>query len=78
MWISAETLLVGLGVDDGAEFCDVGLPVARELGAGIVAYSPPGRGMLTGSPAATTGLSFFGYRRILPRWCKRRVPAGVR
>lgn len=29
--------------------------------------------MLTGSPAATTGLSFFGYRRILPRWRKENL-----
>lgn len=44
------------------------LPVARELGIAIVAYSPLGRGMLTGSEAATTSLPLLDYRRILPRW----------
>lgn len=51
------------------------LPVARELGVGIVTYSPLGRGMLTGSPAATTNLSSSttaascraGARRTSPR-----------
>lgn len=48
-------------------------PVARELGAGIVAYSPLGRGMLTGAPSATTGLALLDYRRLLPRWRKRNL-----
>lgn len=44
------------------------IPVARELGIGIVAYSPLGRGMLTGDPAATTQVSRLDARRLLPRW----------
>lgn len=44
------------------------LPVARELGVTIVPYSPLGRGMLTGNPAAITDLPLFDYRRFLPRW----------
>ncbi len=49
------------------------VPVAHELGIGIVAYSPLGRGMLTGSPAATTQLSVVDYRRLLPRWNRRNL-----
>lgn len=44
------------------------IPTARELGIGVVAYSPLGRGMLTGSPSATTNLPLLDYRRALPRW----------
>jgi aryl-alcohol dehydrogenase-like predicted oxidoreductase len=44
------------------------LPVARELGVTVVPYSPLGRGMLTGDPAATRKLSVIDYRRMLPRW----------
>lgn len=46
------------------------LPVARELGVSVVPYSPLGRGMLTGSPTATTDLPLLDYRRVLPRWRK--------
>ncbi len=49
------------------------VPLARALGAGVVAYSPLGRGMLTGSPAATTQLSVVDYRRLLPRWNRRNL-----
>jgi aryl-alcohol dehydrogenase-like predicted oxidoreductase len=44
------------------------VPAARALGVGIVAYSPLGRGMLSGAASATTRLSLFDYRRMLPRW----------
>ncbi|WP_425308968.1 aldo/keto reductase [Ammonicoccus fulvus] len=47
------------------------LPVARELGVTLVPYSPLGRGMLTGTPASTTDLALFDYRRFLPRWRKQ-------
>ncbi|MDO5079700.1 aldo/keto reductase [Buchananella hordeovulneris] len=53
------------------------LPVARELGVGVVAYAPLGRGMLTGSPAATTGLPLLDYRRALPRWRKKNLAANL-
>lgn len=49
------------------------VPLAHELGVGVVAYSPLGRGMLTGSPAATTQLSVVDYRRLLPRWNRRNL-----
>lgn len=44
------------------------LPVARELGVAVVPYAPLGRGMLTGSPEATTKLPLLDFRRTLPRW----------
>lgn len=54
------------------------LGVARELGIGVVAYSPLGRGMLTGSASATTQLGLFDYRRFLPRWRKANLAANLR
>jgi aryl-alcohol dehydrogenase-like predicted oxidoreductase len=43
------------------------VPAARELGIAVVPYSPLGRGMLTGSAAATTGVG-DDFRSTLPRW----------
>ena len=54
------------------------VPAARALGIGIVAYSPLGRGMLSGSTAATTRLSLFDYRRMLPRWQSDNLAANLR
>lgn len=51
---------------------------AHELGIGIVAYSPLGRGMLTGSAAATTELSGMDFRRLLPRWRKANLAENLR
>ena len=44
------------------------LPVCRELGIGFVAYSPLGRGFLTGSFSAPTELSDKDTRRNHPRF----------
>ncbi len=54
------------------------VPAARDLGIGIVAYSPLGRGMLTGSAGATTRLPLIDYRRFLPRWRKANLEANLR
>ena len=43
-------------------------PVARELGIGIVPYSPLGRGFLTGRFAAASELPAGDYRRTSPRF----------
>ena len=43
-------------------------PVARELGIGIVPYSPLGRGFLTGRFATVTDLAKDDYRRTSPRF----------
>jgi aryl-alcohol dehydrogenase-like predicted oxidoreductase len=42
------------------------LPVCRELGIGVVPYSPVGRGLLTGK--APTELAEDDFRRVLPQF----------
>ena len=44
------------------------VPACREAGIGLVPYSPLGRGMLTGSAAATTDLPDNDFRSTQPRW----------
>ncbi len=44
------------------------LPVARELGIGFVAYSPLGRGFLTGQLRSTEQLDASDFRRANPRF----------
>ena len=51
------------------------LPTCRELGIGIVPYSPLGRGMLTG--AAPTNLAADDFRRTLPRFNDENLGANL-
>ena len=44
------------------------LPVARELGVGLVAYSPLGRGFLSGAIRAVEDLAPDDFRRHSPRF----------
>jgi aryl-alcohol dehydrogenase-like predicted oxidoreductase len=44
------------------------LPVCRELGIGLVAYSPLGRGFLTGSLTSKSSLEEKDFRRLSPRF----------
>ncbi|MEU6431809.1 aldo/keto reductase [Microbispora sp. NPDC046973] len=44
------------------------LPTLRELGIGLVAYSPLGRGLLTGAFTSTGDLSGDDFRHHNPRW----------
>jgi aryl-alcohol dehydrogenase-like predicted oxidoreductase len=44
------------------------LDTCRELGIGIVPYSPLGRGFLTGAVGAAETLGERDYRRLDPRW----------
>lgn len=44
------------------------LAVLRELGIGFVAYSPLGRGFLTGAIRSTAGLPDTDYRKTNPRF----------
>lgn len=44
------------------------LPVCRELGVGLVAYSPLGRGFLTGAIQNTNDLAANDWRRTNPRF----------
>ena len=53
------------------------VPAARELGIGIVPYSPLGRGLLTGSVAAARDLADDDFRRTLPRWQAENLDANL-
>lgn len=47
---------------------DAVVPACRELGIGVVAYSPLGRGLLTGAFDDPEALAPDDFRRTLPRW----------
>nr|WP_228430740.1 aldo/keto reductase [Baekduia soli] len=47
---------------------DAVLPVLKELGIGLVAYSPLGRGFLTGAITSVDDLATDDYRRVSPRF----------
>ncbi|GAA0953347.1 aldo/keto reductase [Kribbella koreensis] len=53
------------------------LPVCRELGIGIVAYSPLGRGMLTGKIAGQQDLADNDFRKTLPRFDAENLDANL-
>ncbi len=44
------------------------VPAARELGVGLVPYSPLGRGLLAGALTSTESLAPDDFRRQNPRW----------
>ncbi|MFC4049876.1 aldo/keto reductase [Actinomadura syzygii] len=44
------------------------LPVLRELGIGLVSYSPLGRGLLTGAYQGTAAFASDDFRQNNPRW----------
>jgi aryl-alcohol dehydrogenase-like predicted oxidoreductase len=54
------------------------VPAARELGVGIVAYSPLGRGFLTGRYASTDDLADDDYRRFTPRFQDANLKSNLR
>ena len=53
------------------------LPTCRELGIGIVPYSPLGRGMLTGAGPRVSELAADDYRRTLPRFSAENEEANL-
>jgi aryl-alcohol dehydrogenase-like predicted oxidoreductase len=53
------------------------LPTCRELGIGIVPYSPLGRGMLTGAVPRTSELAADDFRRTLPRFAAGNEEANL-
>ncbi len=53
------------------------LPTCRELGIGYVAYSPLGRGMLTGTIAGSESLAEADRRRDHPRFQDGNIDANV-
>jgi aryl-alcohol dehydrogenase-like predicted oxidoreductase len=54
------------------------VPTARELGVGIVAYSPVGRGFLTGRYASVDDLADNDFRRYQPRFQAANLEANLR
>jgi len=54
------------------------LPTARELGVGIVAYSPVGRGFLTGRYGSVDDLADTDFRRYQPRFQGDNLKANLR
>ncbi len=60
--LQSEWSLWSRDVEDGP------VPVARELGVGIVAYSPLGRGFLTGAITSPDDFEPDDYRRASPRF----------
>ena len=53
------------------------LPVLRELGIGLVPYSPLGRGFLTGALTSDAGLAADDFRRGLPRFQGEAMTANL-
>ena len=53
------------------------LPTLRELGLGFVAYSPLGRGMLTGAIRSIDQLDAADFRRSNPRFTKDNFEANL-
>ncbi len=53
------------------------LPVMRGLGVGLVAYSPLGRGFLTGTITSAGGLADDDFRRANPRFADEALAANM-
>ena len=54
------------------------IPAARELGIGIVPYSPVGRGLLTGAITSVEGLASDDFRRDNPRFADGNLEANLK
>jgi aryl-alcohol dehydrogenase-like predicted oxidoreductase len=54
------------------------LPLVRELGIGFVAYSPLGRGFLTGQIRSTDQLDASDFRSSNPRFAKENLEQNLR
>jgi aryl-alcohol dehydrogenase-like predicted oxidoreductase len=53
------------------------VPTCRELGIGIVSYSPLGRGLVTGEVSNANQLDQHDYRRSLPRFQPDALPQNL-
>ncbi len=56
---------------------DAVVPTCRELGIGLVPYSPLGRGLLTGATTSIDDLADDDFRRTLPRFDAANLPANL-
>jgi aryl-alcohol dehydrogenase-like predicted oxidoreductase len=54
------------------------LPLVRELGIGFVAYSPLGRGFLTGQIRSTDQLDASDFRNSIPRFAEENLEQNLR
>jgi aryl-alcohol dehydrogenase-like predicted oxidoreductase len=57
---------------------DAVLPALRELGIGFVAYSPLGRGLLTGAIRSTEGIPDTDFRKTNPRFAPENFEHNLR
>jgi aryl-alcohol dehydrogenase-like predicted oxidoreductase len=70
--LQSEYSLFERGVERGV------LPACRELGVGLVPYSPLGRGLLTGQPVRGADLPPTDYRASQPRFQDTSLAANAR
>lgn len=61
------------------ENSDIGLlSTCRELGVAIVAYSPLGRGMMTGAYKSPDDFEEGDFRKMIPRFSKENFPKNLK
>jgi aryl-alcohol dehydrogenase-like predicted oxidoreductase len=70
--VQSEYSLWERGVEDAV------LPAMRELGIGLVPFSPLGRGFLTGALPSVDGMTATDFRRTLPRFTNENLAANAR
>jgi len=70
--VQSEYSLWERGIEDAV------LPAMRELGVGLVPFSPLGRGFLTGALEGTDQLPASDFRRTLPRFTDQHLAANAR
>jgi aryl-alcohol dehydrogenase-like predicted oxidoreductase len=70
--LQSEWSLFARGIEDEI------VPAARELGVGLVPYSPLGRGFLTGRYASVEDLADDDFRRYQPRFQGDNLAANLR
>jgi aryl-alcohol dehydrogenase-like predicted oxidoreductase len=70
--VQSEYSLWERGIEDAV------LPAMRELGIGLVPFSPLGRGFLTGAFRSVDGMTARDFRRTLPRFTNEHLAANAR
>jgi aryl-alcohol dehydrogenase-like predicted oxidoreductase len=70
--VQSEYSLWERGIEDAV------LPAMRELGIGLVPFSPLGRGFLTGAFHSVDAMTPSDFRRTLPRFTNEHLAANAR
>ena len=70
--VQSEYSLWERGIEDAV------LPAMRELGIGLVPFSPLGRGFLTGALRSVDAMTASDFRRTLPRFTNEHLAANAR